>query len=195
MGDERELKLNSIDRYVKESPNFVLEEHGHCEVPAGCGGVVLRWRDPMAPVPVKLQLWLSVDSHGTYVDGSAPSSSRPSIRPGSHVLMIAATLESRQPVQLLFRAVADPDSPTTILTSEPYFDWRCTDAEPVRAAWEQADFDASEWNPMTDTVLSDQPKEAYLVRRLLDAGAVALTTPPLAGPIWIRTTFDVPAGR
>ncbi len=117
MGDERELKLNSIDRYVKDSPNFVLEEYTHCEVPAGCGGVVLRWRDPMAPVPVKLQLWLSVDSHGTYVDGSAPSSSRPSIRPGSHVLMIAATLESRQPVQLLFRAVADPDSPTTILTS------------------------------------------------------------------------------
>jgi hypothetical protein len=31
---DRDLKLNSIDRYVKSSPRFVLEEHGHCEVPA-----------------------------------------------------------------------------------------------------------------------------------------------------------------
>jgi hypothetical protein len=194
VGDERELKLNSIDRYVKESPNFVLEEHSHCEVPAGCGGVVLRWRNPMAPVPVKLQLWLSVDSHAAYIDGGAPSSSRPSIRPGGHVLMIAAKLQARQAANLLFRAVADLDSPTTILTSQPYENWRWTDAEPAREAWEQTDFDPSEWNVLKGAVLSEHVREVYLVRRLLDAGAVALTTPRLAGAIWIRTTFDVPRG-
>jgi sulfatase modifying factor 1 len=26
----------------------VLEAHSHCEVPAGCGGVVLQWRNPSA---------------------------------------------------------------------------------------------------------------------------------------------------
>ena len=36
-------KLNGPDRYRKRSPRLVLEEHSHCEVPAGCGGVVLRW--------------------------------------------------------------------------------------------------------------------------------------------------------
>lgn len=39
----RDLELNSIDRYVKSSPRFVLEEHSHCEVPAGCGGGVWEW--------------------------------------------------------------------------------------------------------------------------------------------------------
>lgn len=43
--------LNSIDRFRKRPQRFVLEEHGHCEIPAGCGGVVLRWRNPQAAVP------------------------------------------------------------------------------------------------------------------------------------------------
>ena len=51
---DRELKLNSISRSSKQSPRLVLEEHGHCEVPAGCGGVVLRWRGHDDPIPVKL---------------------------------------------------------------------------------------------------------------------------------------------
>ena len=42
MADEQ--RLNSVDRFRKKSERLVLEEHGHCEVPAGCGGVVLRWR-------------------------------------------------------------------------------------------------------------------------------------------------------
>jgi hypothetical protein len=31
---DRDLKLNSLSRYSKESPLLILEEHGHCEVPA-----------------------------------------------------------------------------------------------------------------------------------------------------------------
>jgi hypothetical protein len=38
----KDLRLNSLSRYTKRSPEYVLEEHSHCEVPAGCGGVVLR---------------------------------------------------------------------------------------------------------------------------------------------------------
>lgn len=37
---ERELKLNSLGRYGKGGSRLVLEEHGHCEVPVGCGGAV-----------------------------------------------------------------------------------------------------------------------------------------------------------
>lgn len=51
---DRELKLNSISRFSKQSPRLVLEEHGHCEVPAGCGGVVLRWRGADDPIALKL---------------------------------------------------------------------------------------------------------------------------------------------
>ncbi len=66
---DRELRLNSIDRYVKRSPHFVLEEHGHCEVPAGCGGVVLRWLNPATTVPVRLELWVTASGdHGAVGD-------------------------------------------------------------------------------------------------------------------------------
>jgi hypothetical protein len=43
--------LNSLDRFRKHPGQLVLEEHGHCEVPAGCGGVVLRWRNPNPSPP------------------------------------------------------------------------------------------------------------------------------------------------
>src|SRR5687768_6072864 len=49
---DHDLKLNGLSRYAKESPRLVLEEYGHCEVPAGCGGVVLRWRNPDQPIPM-----------------------------------------------------------------------------------------------------------------------------------------------
>lgn len=38
-----DLRLNSIERFSKKSQRLILEEYGSCEVPAGCGGVVLRW--------------------------------------------------------------------------------------------------------------------------------------------------------
>jgi hypothetical protein len=63
---DRELDLNTI-RAIKQSPGLVLEEHGHCEVPAGCGGVVLRWR---RRVQIPIQIWLhTVASKTVYLDG------------------------------------------------------------------------------------------------------------------------------
>lgn len=35
---DQNLKLNSLSRYTKQSPNLVLQECEHCEVPAGCAG-------------------------------------------------------------------------------------------------------------------------------------------------------------
>ena len=42
---DRQLRINTLSRYRGRPPRLVLEEHNHCEVPAGCGGVVLRWRN------------------------------------------------------------------------------------------------------------------------------------------------------
>jgi hypothetical protein len=41
-----EQRLNSLDRFRKQPGRLVLEEHSHCQVPAGCGGGVLRRRNP-----------------------------------------------------------------------------------------------------------------------------------------------------
>jgi hypothetical protein len=49
---DHKLKLNGLSRYTKQSPRLVLEEYSHCEVPAGYGGVVLRWRNPDQPLPM-----------------------------------------------------------------------------------------------------------------------------------------------
>ena len=54
MADEQQL--NSLSRFRKQPGRLVLEEHGHCEVPAG-GGVVLRRRNPvLLPMSVEIML-------------------------------------------------------------------------------------------------------------------------------------------
>ena len=75
MADD-ELRLNTVERFSKHSTRLVLEEHGHCEVPAGCGGVVLQWRDPQAGLPVIVGLIGSVGRGEVFVDGEALSQQR-----------------------------------------------------------------------------------------------------------------------
>ena len=48
--DKPDLRLNELERFRKTSSRLALEAHSHCEVPAGCGGVVLRWTRPGAPL-------------------------------------------------------------------------------------------------------------------------------------------------
>ena len=67
-GDD--LDINTVDRFRKRSTKLILEHHSHCEVPAGCGGVVMRWRDPRDGVPLIVE-WFSVSAHTLegHVDG------------------------------------------------------------------------------------------------------------------------------
>ena len=77
--DERELRLNSI-RFDKQSPRLTLEEHSHCEVPAGCGGVVLRWRQRTT---IPLEIWLHVvGEFQAFLDGKSLISGRPLLEQG-----------------------------------------------------------------------------------------------------------------
>ena len=109
--DKRELKLNSLSRYSKKSPQFVLEEHGHCEVPAGCGGVVLRWTNPHRAIPV--ELWLVTSGKvSLYLDGTALAAGRPMLEYGEHVL--ALRISDPDPVHgvLMFAGVYDDEKLT-----------------------------------------------------------------------------------
>jgi len=63
--------LNSLGRFRKQPGRLVLEEHSHCEVPTGCGGVVLRWRNPHAVLPVTMHLYTPVRAT-LLVDGKEP---------------------------------------------------------------------------------------------------------------------------
>jgi len=88
---EKELRLNSLSRYSKQSPRLVLEEHSHCEVPAGCGGVVLRWRNPDKVVPCTMWSTTSAESSDLFVDGHIPESSRPLLKYGQHIIASPTT--------------------------------------------------------------------------------------------------------
>jgi len=81
------VRLNSFDRFTKTSPRLLLEEHAHCEVPAGCGGVVLRWINPATGLPVLLDVFNP--SHATLaIDGVAVTHSSLLLAPGRHVLSL-----------------------------------------------------------------------------------------------------------
>jgi hypothetical protein len=187
---DRELRLNSVDRYVKRSPHFVLEEHSHCEVPAGCGGVVLRWRNPATAIPVQLKLWVSPSVRSTVrIDRAVPSSSRPLLPSGRHVLVLEMQPEAGVPIRIVFGATVESSQATELL-SRPGPEWRWTATEPPREAWEQPEFDDSEWPTMTTATATKKERENYTVRELLQKGALMITA-AATGPVWIRALLDV----
>ncbi|MDT0549692.1 MULTISPECIES: hypothetical protein [Streptomyces] len=206
--DERELKLNSLSRYAKASPKFILEEHGHCEVPAGCGGVVLRWRNPRAGVPVTM--WLETDGPGDmYLDGTAPSSSRPLVPFGTHVLAFAIAECDPAYTTLMFAGLHKPDEDIHVQTTAPQNvaetsvlsaadgSWKYSFDEPEDDAWMRPGFDDGGWQPMVDRPDRRPPEdperaaEPYRVRRLKGFGAAGLGVSGRGGRVWIRKVFTI----
>ncbi|MEO3927336.1 hypothetical protein ABGB07_26215 [Micromonosporaceae bacterium B7E4] len=201
---DRELRLNSVSRYAKESPLFILEEHGHCEVPAGCGGVVLRWRDPLAGIPLRIRLYAAGECR-MLLDGVEPPSARPVVPYGEHVL--ACTVAEVDPayIALMFAAVHGPDDSHVDSTPEPTGQtsilstvdgtWRWSLTEPADDAWTRTGFDDTGWAPMELRAGHRPPEDTgwdqagYQVRQLGELGAVGLGVPDGTGPIWVRKTF------
>lgn len=197
----REPELNSLDRYVKASPRFVLEEHGHCEVPAGCGGVVLRWRDRFVSVPLEIAAAVvGAESWDVLVDGEPPSTARPLLSPGRHVLTVVARGVVTGEFAFLLWATS-PDTGDAPLLSTPGHtgDWRATGREPAPSILTDPDFDVSSWAPGIPGRV-DEDVQPYSVRRTRDLGAEPLTVDPsvpdaVAPRVWLRAVFEVPTAR
>jgi hypothetical protein len=190
----REPELNSLDRYVKTSPRFLLEEHSHCEVPAGCGGVVLRWRDRFRSIPVEIALAATGASiTDLRIDGDRAKSTRSLLSPGRHVL----TLETDEPtgdglrvfIWVTAAGAADP----LLWTVGPVGVWRWTSVEPESAALSQPDHDGRGWSVAEG---GDPPGvDNYSIRRLTTLGAQPLLIEDAGPRIWLRAVFDVPEAR
>jgi hypothetical protein len=187
---DRELELNSLDRYVKSSPQYVLEEHSHCEVPAGCGGVVLRWRDRFTSIPVELAVAVAGEAQvEVRVDNEKPPSVRPLLPPGRHVLMVAV-----EPGSTMLAWVTSPDVEGPLLwTPGPADAWRFTTDEPAPAAWTDPDFDVSSWLVAVPVPAPEETGTRYSVRYLTNMGAGAVAAPDAVPAMWYRGVFDVPA--
>ena len=200
---DRELKLNSLSRYSKESPLLILEEHGHCEVPAGCGGVVLRWRDPREGVPLVMRLYAAGEC-SVLLDGQQLPSARSIVPFGRHVFgFVVSGVDPDYMVLMAVAANVPPtrsasrvDEPVSIATAGDG-SWRYAIDEPEGDGWLRPGFDDSGWQAMPvrqDRRPSQDPKrdyDRYQVERLAEAGAAGLGVAPGATRVWIRREFTL----
>jgi hypothetical protein len=156
---KKNLNLNSLSRYSKQSPRLVLEEHGHCEVPAGCGGVVLRWINPHEELPIIMNLHRNGELE-VYLDGSPLSSARPLVKYGQHTLAFRATGFNTDYGLLMFVAiyserdsyvgVIPPDNAHPLIVSVPDGTWKYLLTEPPDDSWMHNGYDDSKWMQMVE---------------------------------------------
>ena len=194
MADD-ELRLNTVERFSKQSTRLVLEEHGHCEVPAGCGGVVLQWRDPQAGLPVIVGLLGSVGRGQVFLDGEALQHQRVVLSYGVHQLAMRLD-EVAAPHWFIVRVEQDSSPRGVLLDLSSAADgtWRATTEDPGDG-WQAADFDDGGWMALAEaSALSEEQlgQDVYPYRTATRQGCTALALPP-AATVWARTRIDVRA--
>lgn len=201
--------LNSVSRYAKKSDRLILEAHDHCEVPAGCGGVVLRWRNPNQGLPLTLRLY-AAGSCQFFVDGKLVSSARPIVPFGDHVAsLIIRGCDPSQVIMLCAATFEDRTdgvgyeersaSKVVHFVSAPDGSWKYTCSEPQDPAWQCIGFDDSRWRTMEKREWPPDPEKtkglpnAYRADHLLKMGAQGLSIAEQASTVWIRRQFSVRA--
>ena len=213
---DRDLRLNSLSRYSKESSRLVLEEHSSCEIPAGCGGVVLRWFNPLRALPIEFRMYVKGDVKFA-LDGNPLKSARPLVDYGEHVvsfvlsrfkftegfLMFAAKVESK--------AQAAPALREKSVSENEFFSdadgsWKYTLNAPKDDSWMRIAFDDRDWQTLvlrTVTKPSATGTGAYQHDQMLELGAKGLGMEDIgwsaklfgktrsSDPIWIRKVFTL----
>ena len=197
----KDLKLNSLSRFSKQSPLFILEGYTHCEVPAGCGGVVLRWLTPDEPIPMHGDFF---SNNGTLKmdaldGGDRLRTFRVWVPYGSHVLSFEfqeidpsfAVVLSVMRTQDDYIRFLQPEGDTTVL-SLPDGTWKYSLGPMETIEWQKPGFDDSTWFPMVKKPVNTRPNRIVYsrvpapahttlddsftewVQRLTDKGAVGL---------------------
>ena len=197
----KDLRLNSLDRFTKTSPRFILEEHSHCEVPAGCGGVVLRWVNPKAGLPILFDFFHPTAA-SLAIDGVPATTSRGLLAPGRHVLSIEfpeAPVDGGALLILVGRLkIARTGArDQVIIRSEADRSWLVTTTEPPAGWMTDLKLPRRGWKPLVRRPVAE-PLEGtpghYLFRRVSEGGGQPLGVPPSRQrlPIRVRTIFTVP---
>jgi hypothetical protein len=186
-----EPRLNSIDRFRKRPGRLVLEAYSHCEVPAGCGGVVLRWRNPFAAVPV-IVLCYTPGQAPCILDGVPLENGRPDLAPGRHVVAFALQGINPADAVIAFAALADAkrdtiryptlavEGPLNVLSADDGT-WRFTLDQPAGDPWTAVSFDDHNWQALVAAPPARPGRYeegGYQCERCIEAGAVFLGLPP-----------------
>jgi len=203
---DEDLRLNSLSRYSKQSAEYTLEVYSHCEVPAGCGGVVLRWRNPRLSIP--LEIWAYTPGEAQlFLDGSVLASARPLVPYGDHVLawtimgfdpdgiVLACSATYNETLRPVFVHVTPPTGQTVSILSAPDGTWRYT-AAPPPGTWMRPDFDDSTWQTMMARPVSEEErKKNYRLNHVCGLGAQPLGVVASGHAVWIRRRFTLTDDR
>ena len=96
-----DLRINTLHRFAKHSPRLTLREYSHCEVPAGCGGVVLRWTDPSDGLVAFVRLESPNANVDAWLDGTEILTSTQALGTSAHVLAVHLTRHTLSPTDQL----------------------------------------------------------------------------------------------
>ena len=191
MTEDDDLRINTLHRFAKHSPRLVLQEYSHCEVPAGCGGVVLRWLDPARGLPVSIRLiGLNANSE-TWLDGAPLASSRAQLAAGWRVVAFYLSRRGAKPVAFSLGAHPDrDDSRDLVHAGTPH--WCVTERQPD-AGWQAVSFDEAGWTapsiPSAGFIAAFEGWEHNALEAATQRGQPIYTF--TADELWGRVTFAV----
>lgn len=190
MADREDLRLNTLQRYRKVSSRLALEVHSHCEVPAGCGGVVLRWRRPDAEFGIAFSSFLSAPSEGFFLDGQPLSEQRASVAPGEHVLSLVVEKPGDQGF-LMLRARLEPQIASALrpeAMSQADGRWRVA-TRPPPEGWRLPGFEDSVFEPLVEKAVPKPGGKQSWMWEILQRDTKGLGLASSAPRAWVRWSF------
>ncbi|WP_020468270.1 hypothetical protein [Zavarzinella formosa] len=206
MADEQHL--NSLNRFRKRSSKLVLEQHSHCEVPAGCGGAILRWRNPFAGRCVRVRTYPGHSIH-EYLDGRELKDRMMDLSPGKHVYALKTDDQASADPVVMFHLESigklngslpgDVNEQAIKIVSSPSGHWRHAASPPETDDWLQTGFDDSAWKPLVLFNIAEPDRQSeghYNFASCKEAGAMVLgpSKPWLSKTAYfIRFVFEIPA--
>lgn len=189
---EDDLRINTLHRFAKRSPKLILHEYSHCEVPAGCGGVVLSWIDPEQGRPVTCHVGAPRARGEMWLDGAPLTTSLSRLRTGRR--LIALHMVPQDSGSQVFSLTVSYDDRDTDLVSSGTPTWRCTRVRPDDS-WIDPGFDDSAWTaPVVATPRTSARDSwvAHLFERARERGQPVFE---LEHELWLRVTFTVEEPR
>jgi len=199
--DAEALSVNELSRFTKSSTRLVLEQYSHCEVPAGCGGVVLRWVNPDSPVPFGCHAFGPPYCNALFVDGVEHRTSQVMLTAGEHVLVFAMSIGRGEGDA--FMAVASTafgsvhrtgsQLPEVTVASSADGSWLIATSRPSQEALTARTPDPSVWSTPTGRPRPARPSGyAGYYDECAEHGAEALALPSHSAGFWVRVVVEVP---
>lgn len=192
MAGDDDLRLNTLHRFAKHSARLVLHEYSHCEVPAGCGGVVLRWVDPAKGAPATIRMFSTGTQGSCWLDGEPLASSLALLRAGPRLLAVHAR-RAKPGAQLFTVGVVYDEDQDTQLLAGAGVRWRCTTTPPAEG-WAAPTYDDAAWQKVPSASKAHMAAQDSWVQRTFQE-ASEQGRPVImqdTDELWLRVAFTAP---